>query len=130
MNEPYVYNATVQRVIDGDTIALNVDLGFGTWVMAQTFRLLGVNAREKAMAGGGAATDNLAALLPHGSAVVIRTVKPDKYGGRYDAAIQLADGRQLAQVLIEAGYAAAWDGAGAKPVPPWPIPGPPPAAAT
>lgn len=123
MQEPYVYNATVQRVIDGDTVVLNVDLGFDTWVNAQTFRLLGINAREKAMDGGKEAAAYLGGLLPYGTAVVLHSVKNDKYGGRYDAFIQLPDGRLLSDVLITAGYAAAWDGKGTKPVPPWPISG-------
>lgn len=124
MIDPYVYNAVVHRVIDGDTVVLNVDLGFGTWVMAQSVRLLGVNAREQSSAGGREAAQHMSELLPHGTPVLVRTVRPDKFGGRYDAAIQLADGRDLATVLIASGYAAAWNGTGRKPVPSWPISAP------
>jgi endonuclease YncB( thermonuclease family) len=121
---PYIYNATVQRVIDGDTVVLNVDLGFNTWVNAQTFRLVGMNAREKSMAGGKEAAAHLSELLPHGTAVLVRSVKNDKYGGRYDAMIELSDGRDLSDLLIASGYGAAWDGKGPKPVPAFPYPGP------
>lgn len=117
---PYEYNATVQRVIDGDTIVVNIDLGFGTWLHAQTMRLLGINAREKSDAGGAEAKANLTELLPFGTAVVLTSVKADKYGGRYDALITLPDGSDLSEHLVETGWAASWTGTGKKPVPTWP----------
>lgn len=40
----YVYNAKVVRVIDGATVALDVDLGFHVWVHNQIFVLQGVTA--------------------------------------------------------------------------------------
>lgn len=40
----YVYNAKVVRVIDGATVALDVDLGFHMWVHNQVFVLQGVTA--------------------------------------------------------------------------------------
>lgn len=114
------YAADVVRVIDGDTVVLDVDLGFGVWLHAQNFRLLGINAREKTAAGGAAARANLTAMLPAGTRLVVTSVKPDKYGGRYDGALTLADGRDVSRELIVTGWAAAWDGNGVKPVPPWP----------
>ena len=30
MSDPYVFNCTVVRVIDGDTVDVDVDLGFGS----------------------------------------------------------------------------------------------------
>jgi micrococcal nuclease len=114
------YAAELVRVIDGDTVVLDVDLGFGVWIRAQSFRLLGINAREKSQAGGAAARENLSRLLPAGARLVVTSVKPDKYGGRYDGALTLADGRDVSRELIVTGWAAPWDGTGAKPVPPWP----------
>ena len=116
----YTYEATVHRVIDGDTIVANIDLGFGMWRMAQVFRLLGINARERSKTGGKAAAENLSALLPHGTRIILHSIKDDKYGGRYDANVTLADGRDLATVLVQAEWAAPWDGDGQKPLPPWP----------
>lgn len=42
----YERNARVLRIIDGDTLVLAVDQGFGTWYEAK-FRLAGVNTPEK-----------------------------------------------------------------------------------
>lgn len=119
---PYTYNADIQRVIDGDTIVANVDLGFGMWRMAQTFRLLGINAREHNAPGGKEATANLQALLPYGTPILLRSVKADKYGNRMDATIQLTVGTDLSTILIQTDWAAAWDGHGPRPVPDWPRP--------
>ncbi len=116
----YQYEATVTRVIDGDTVVLDVDLGFGLHMTGQSFRLLGLNAREHNQEGGVQATSHLMSVLPAGSAVRILSVKPDKFGGRYDAAIMLPDGTDLTMQLIEQGWAAAWNGQGEKPLPPWP----------
>jgi endonuclease YncB( thermonuclease family) len=119
---PYTYNAVVHRVIDGDTIVANVDLGFGMWRMAQTFRLLGINAREHNQVGGKEATAHLEALLPHGTPVLLRSVKADKYGNRFDATVQLTVGTDLSSILIQTQWAAAWDGHGERPLPEWPRP--------
>lgn len=116
----YVYRGRVARVVDGDTVLFDVDLGFGLWLHDQSFRLRGLNAREHSMPGGREAADNLARVLPVGALVGLQSVKPDKYGGRYDARIELDDGTDLVAQLIADGWAAPWTGTGVKPVPPWP----------
>ncbi len=40
------YNATVTKVVDGDTIHCDIDLGFGVILKNQTFRFFGINAPE------------------------------------------------------------------------------------
>ncbi len=120
MPQPYTYNATVVRVVDGDTVIMDVDLGFSCWVRDLSFRLLGCNAREHSQIGGKEARANLEKLLPAGMKVKLTSVQTDKFGGRYDALIMLPDGNDLATLLVESGWAAAWTGNGAKPVPPWP----------
>lgn len=118
----YRYTATVLSVHDGDTIRADADLGMSIWYRNQSYRLAGLNARELAMPGGPEAGDNLAAILRPGTTVTLTSVKPDKYGGRYDAVITLEDGTVLNDWLIEQGWAAPWNGKGAAPVPPWPRP--------
>lgn len=115
----YIYDAIVLGVHDGDTIRLDVDLGFSAHEEID-FRLLGCNARELSQPGGPEARDNLVALLPVGTKLTIRSVKPDKFGGRYDADVTLPDGDNLVARLIDEQWVAPWNGAGTKPVPPWP----------
>jgi endonuclease YncB( thermonuclease family) len=72
------------------------------------------------MPGGLEARANLTLMLPVNTRVVLTSVKDDKYGGRMDAVITLADGRDLATVLVEESWAVAWNGVGKAPLPPWP----------
>jgi endonuclease YncB( thermonuclease family) len=111
--------ATVAYVHDGDTLAADLDLGFGL-LLRQLLRLDGCNAIELSNPGGYAARNNLGALLPRGAVVPVSVVGLDKYAGRCEAQITLPDGRDLVTVLIMQQWAAPWNGLGPKPTPPWP----------
>lgn len=119
---PFIYNAWVLSNHDGDTLTVKVDRGnkdYSEW----NIRLLGCNARELADTGGKEARDNLHALLPAGTAIVLETVKPDKYAGRYDAKVWFRHGGkviELTELLAGEGWVATWDGRGERPVPSWP----------
>jgi endonuclease YncB( thermonuclease family) len=114
----YTYAGKVLSVHDGDTCTVVVDLGFSVQYVTAV-RLLGCNAIELAEPGGKEARDNLAGLVLD-QAVYLHTVKPDKFGGRYDAQVTLPGDSDLATLLIAEGWAAAWDGKGPKPIPAWP----------
>ena len=117
--------ATINTVHDGDTLYGTIDQGLGIVNKGLTrngmgLRLYGCNARELTEPGGTEARDNLASLIPPGSTVAITCRAWDKYAGRVDVSITLADGSDLVTRLIADQWAAAWDGTGTKPVPPWP----------
>ena len=42
----YEYNAKVTKVIDGDTVEVDIDLGFNTILANQSVRLLGIDTPE------------------------------------------------------------------------------------
>ena len=44
--ELYTYAVALVRVVDGDTIVFDIDLGFKTWLRNQSVRLYGVNTAE------------------------------------------------------------------------------------
>lgn len=114
--------AEVVRVVDGDSVVCDVDLGFYTRARASV-RLVGLNARELEADGGPEARDHLAAVLPQGTHVWLTTIKPDKFTGRWDARITVGStGECINDSLVASGWAAAWDGHGERPVPPWPRP--------
>lgn len=81
MQPIYQYAAIVERIVDGDTVDFNVDLGFRTWMKGR-FRLAGINTPERGQPGWAEANAFLAEQIPIGSWVVIQTYKPplDKYG--------------------------------------------------
>lgn len=123
----YVYAATVVSVHDGDTLVVDVDQGFHEWLHDAHLRLAGVSARELSMPGGPEARDNLAALLPAGSRVLIRSAKGERDPAdtmsfdRYVITVQLPDGRDLAALLVAEQWAVWWDGRSRPiPYPPWP----------
>lgn len=75
----YVYrHVKVIRVIDGDTVALSVDMGNKiTWT--ENFRLNGIDTPERNQPGYNDATTFLIQLLKDGVSR-IETFKPDKFG--------------------------------------------------
>jgi len=42
----YEYNCKIVRVIDGDSIIIDIDLGFSHWIHGESIRLYGVDAPE------------------------------------------------------------------------------------
>lgn len=136
---PRTYPAAVLSVHDGDTLTALLDEGADNfWRTA--VRLDGGNAIELRNPGGAEAQQELAqlvapvtpvtvvdlfALLNGPRAAQIEVLRYDKYSGRVDGRVVLPDGRDVVQTMIAAGYMAAWNGEGPRPVPPWPIPGVP-----
>jgi micrococcal nuclease len=106
----YHYKALVTRVIDGDTVLVDIDLGFHTWVRDERIRLYGINAPEKNAPGGAEATAFLAGKI-EGKPVILETIKgthgedrQEKFG-RYLGIIWL-DGANINQQMLDAGHAA------------------------
>ena len=114
----YHYDATLVRVIDGDTIEVVVDLGFHVAVR-QTVRLAGINCAERYSDAGRAATKAVEDWFAHeGSRCVIKTRKAEgdteKYG-RYLAEVVSRHGADLVADLIAGGHAVRWSGRGTRP---------------
>jgi endonuclease YncB( thermonuclease family) len=108
---------------DGDTISLEVRLGWGIMVGEPfTFRVLGLNCPELKAPGGPQAWEFTSRWFAGAGdekwPFVVESVKFDKFGGRFDGHIwRVRDGANLADDLIAAGHAAPWDGRGPKPTP-------------
>ncbi len=113
----YTYNATVERIIDGDTLWMQVDLGFRVWTR-QKLRLRGINTKELGI-GGEKAQRFVRKTLAQVPFVVIKVTSPDKFG-RYLTDLFylkmeenpekiLAEGVFLNQELLEKGFAVRLD---------------------
>ena len=103
----YEYNADVIRVYDGDTITVNIDLGFGIWMKNQTIRLYGINTPEirgEEREQGLISAEYLRTKIL-GKRIILKTVK-DKKGkyGRWLGEVYLDD-INVNQELIEEGLA-------------------------
>ena len=42
----YEYRCRIDRVIDGDTVDVDIDLGFGVWMRKERVRILGIDTPE------------------------------------------------------------------------------------
>ena len=42
----YEYNCELDRVVDGDTVDVNIDLGFGIWLRKERVRVMGIDTPE------------------------------------------------------------------------------------
>ena len=104
----YWYRFTTRRVIDGDTIVADLDLGASVILSKQYFRLFGIDAPEKqgkTKEAGLAAQVHLQKLLTNSVDLLCKTHK-DKKGkfGRW--LVELYDnGTNLNQRMIEDGHA-------------------------
>lgn len=122
--QPYTYWATLQRVIDGDTVVLNIDLGFNVTLTDVHMRIYGINCPEKNTDEGQdalryvkewAAADTAYNVIKEKVyKVSVQSNKKDKYG-RILGELFYAN-ESLGEVLIKAGKAKPYFGEGAKPV--------------
>jgi endonuclease YncB( thermonuclease family) len=110
----------VVRVIDGDTVVVNAHVWPQLTVEKASIRVLGIDTpelhgkceAEKAMAKKAKAM--MAEAFPPGTLVQLLGVKPDKYGGRFNARVLSADGQSWAALLFDAELAAPYTGQGPK----------------
>lgn len=99
----YEYKATLLKVIDADTLDVNVDLGFGIWHQLRV-RLFGIDCPERFTDQGKAATAFVEAWFADGLPITLQTFKDrqEKYG-RYLARVITAKG-DLVMALREFGF--------------------------
>ena len=110
----YTYAAKVLRVIDGDTVWVEIDCGFGVSI-EEKLRLRGINTPEMSSDEGVIARLFVGERLKVGTTIVLTTSRSDLYD-RYvadvfylpeeqDAGVILAEGRYLNQELLDGGLA-------------------------
>lgn len=121
------YEAVVTRTVDGDSFWVAIDLaslieaktldfGFGVVVprpklpLTIECRVLRINSPEVSTDAGKTARDFAAQLCPVGTPVKVTSHGWDKYGGRFDGDVTLPDGRDYAQVMLDAGQAVPYSG--------------------
>lgn len=126
-NSLYFYRCNLVRVVDGDTVRVDIDLGCDVWLRNESIRLYGINAPElrRHDPAGEHAKDYLSGLLSlaptrltqakanpkknpkkiGGGQLYIETHK-DRRGkyGRYLGTFFL-DGVNINQAMVDAGYA-------------------------
>lgn len=103
----YRYKAVCARVVDGDTVQLDIDLGFHVST-GQMIRLHGVNAPEMRTPEGKAARAYMVQLLtPEGlppAELVIESYRNEMSFARWVADLWIGEW-SVAETLISAGHA-------------------------
>jgi micrococcal nuclease len=108
----YIYNGTLINVVDGDTVDVQIDLGFYTHTF-QRMRLSGIDTPElnsqdpEQRELAKKARDFVKQFL--GQAITLKSYKKDKYG-RFLAEIYLTDGSTINSRLLSEGLAKPYDG--------------------
>lgn len=78
----YTYDAIVVRHMDGDTLRMDIDLGFGVWMRNRVVRLAEIDAPEQETEPGRRASEYVIDRLPLGTKVTLVSVADtlEKYG--------------------------------------------------
>ena len=119
----YEYRVNIDRVVDGDTVDVDIDLGFGVWLRGERVRMMGIDTPESRTSDvveivfGKAAKAKLEELL--GETAILKTqVSKDgedmkgKFGrilGDFDVEFN-GEMKPATDVLVETGHAVAYFG--------------------
>ena len=118
VDELFTFKAKLLRVIDGDTLLVVVDQGFGIWTQ-QRLRLNGIDAPEADTFAGQKTKQWVTDKIGKLSFIIVKTYKSDKYD-RYlvdvfyllnesDPQKVASKGRWLNAEMLKAGLAAVWN---------------------
>ena len=115
----YQYACRINKVLDGDTVDIDLDLGFNIILANQHVRMTGIDTPESRTSNkeekprGMLSKKKLSDQLPVGSWQKITTSRPDNNDdkfGRILGEFILEDGTNVNQWLIKNNYAVAYQG--------------------
>jgi micrococcal nuclease len=114
------YKVNILKVVDGDTVDVDIDLGFGVWLRKERVRIMGIDTPESRTSDkveklfGKAAKARLQELL--GETSILRT-QINKNGedmkgkfGRVLGDFVAKDGRMVTKVMTEEGHCVPYTG--------------------
>ena len=114
------YKVNIVKVVDGDTVDVDIDLGFGMWLRNERVRVMGIDTPESRTSDklekvfGLAAKERLISLLGEDAILDTQVSKKgeDMKGkfGRILGNFRTIDGEHCADILIEEGHAVGYTG--------------------
>ena len=122
----YEYNSVIRKIVDGDTVDVDIDLGFGVWLKDQRIRINGLDTPECRTSDseekifGLAAKNYVIQNLPVGSRQILKTVIDEDGNdvkgkfGRILGDFVISDKTMLAEQMIVQGYGVAYTGQNKK----------------
>jgi micrococcal nuclease len=114
------YKVNILKVVDGDTVDVDIDLGFGMWLRNERVRVMGIDTPESRTSDkiekifGLAAKNRLISLL--GAEAILHTQvskKGEDMKGKFGRVLgnfTSINGEKCAAVLIREGHAVAYQG--------------------
>ena len=115
----FEYRVDILRVVDGDTVDVDIDLGFGIWLRNERVRIMGIDTPESRTSDktekifGLAAKDTLKHLLGKSAILKTEVVNGEDAKGKFGRILGdfvAEDGRKCGEILIEQGHAVAYHG--------------------
>ena len=114
------YDVVVVKIVDGDTVDVDIDLGFGVTLRDERVRIMGIDTPESRTRDkvedlfGEAAKERLKVLMKEGGKLITTEDRKgeDMKGkfGRILGDFRIGDGRKVTDILIEEGHAVAYFG--------------------
>ena len=114
------YKVNILKVVDGDTVDVDIDLGFGMWLRKERVRVMGIDTPESRTSDpvekvfGLAAKNRLSSLL--GAEAILQTQvskKGEDMKGKFGRVLGnfiSLNGEKCAAVLVREGHAVAYSG--------------------
>lgn len=117
----YEYKCTILRVVDGDTVDIDIDLGFNIWVRGERVRVHGIDTPESRTSDkvekvfGEASKKRVKELLPIGSVQILKTIKDSDGGdakGKFGRILGdfIIEDKLLSEIMVEEGHAVKYFG--------------------
>jgi micrococcal nuclease len=105
----YEYYTKIDKVVDGDTVDVFIDLGFSVW-HKERIRLAGIDTAEKNTPFGKVTKSFLINAL-EGQTVKLQVSKPDKYGRYLGVVFLTKDSKEsINDQMIKFGIAKSYGG--------------------
>ena len=115
----YEYKVNIIKIVDGDTVDVDIDLGFGMWIKDERVRMMGIDTPESRTRDkvekkfGLASKERLKRLL--GKKGILKTQvnkKGEDMKGKFGRILGdfVVDDKMATEILVEEGYAVAYFG--------------------
>ena len=114
----FEYKCVITKIIDGDTVDVDIDLGFDCWLRKQRIRLYGIDTPESRTRDkqekryGLAAKKFVMDFIPVGSSAILKTKEKGKYG-RYLGDLKVGS-KWLCKALLDNHHAVKYFGQSKK----------------
>ena len=112
----YTYSCKILRIVDGDTVDVDIDLGFGVWMHRERVRMYGIDTPESRTSDpeekvyGKLSKQFVKDNLPIGSMKTLVTHKDNK--GKFGRILGdfLIEGKSLGKTMVDKSLAVVYNG--------------------